>query len=113
MKRRGRSAVTNVQKIDVGHHLFGNSARTPPTFITLNGLRRHGWNQIPAGWLVESSRPLTSDQIADARNVAADSRPHGRRPARKALLREDDGNRDGRGHPAGAGHPRDDGRTDP
>ncbi len=67
-------AVTNVQKIDVGHHLFGSdSARTPPTFITLNGLRRHGWNQIPAGWLVESSRPLTSEQIADARNVAANA----------------------------------------
>ena len=54
--------------------MFGSdSARTPPTFITLNGLRRHGWNQIPAGWLVESSRPLTSDQIADARNVAANA----------------------------------------
>jgi putative ABC transport system permease protein len=52
--------------------LFGSdSARTPPTFITLNGLRRHGWAQIPAGWLVESSRPLTRDQIADARDVAA------------------------------------------
>jgi putative ABC transport system permease protein len=52
--------------------LFGSdSARTPPTFITVNGLRRHGWNQIPAGWLVDSSRPLTSAQIADARNVAA------------------------------------------
>ena len=45
----------------------------PPRFITLDGLRRHGWNQIPAGWLVESSRPLTSDQIADARRVAADA----------------------------------------
>ena len=47
--------------------------RRPPTFITLNGLRRHGWKQIPAGWLVESSRPLTSDQIADAREVAANA----------------------------------------
>jgi putative ABC transport system permease protein len=41
--------------------------------ITLNGLRRHGWKQIPAGWLVESRTPLTSDQIADARNVAAEA----------------------------------------
>jgi putative ABC transport system permease protein len=69
---RQEIAVTNVQKIEVGNHLFGSdSAQTPPTFITLNGLRRHGWRQIPAGWLVESSRPLTSDQIADARQVAA------------------------------------------
>src|SRR5262249_22004470 len=34
-------------------------------------LRRHGWKQIPAGWLLESSRPLTSGQIADARDAAA------------------------------------------
>src|SRR5512133_3902787 len=66
--------VTNVQKIDTGQHLFGaESGRTPPYFITLNGLRRHGWKQIPAGWLVQSSRPLTSDQIADARDAAAEA----------------------------------------
>ena len=71
---RRKLPVTNVQKIEVGNHLFGSdSARTPPTFITLNGLRRHGWNQIPAGWLVQSSRPLTTDQIADARNAAANA----------------------------------------
>jgi putative ABC transport system permease protein len=66
--------VTNVQKIEVGRHrrLFGaGSGRRPANFITLNGLRRHGWKQIPAGWLVESSRPLTSGQIADARAAAA------------------------------------------
>ncbi len=76
MAKRGGTvlAVENVQKIDVGHHLFGaDSARMPPTFITLNGLRRHGWNQIPAGWLVESSGPLTSNQIADAREVASNA----------------------------------------
>ena len=65
--------VTNVQKIDIGQHLFGaESGRTPPYFITLNGLRRNGWKQIPAGWLVQSSQPLTSDQIAAARNAAAE-----------------------------------------
>jgi putative ABC transport system permease protein len=67
-------AVANVQRIKVGRHLFGaGSGRTPANFITLNGLRRHGWKQIPAGWLVGSSRPLTTDQIADARDVAADA----------------------------------------
>jgi putative ABC transport system permease protein len=72
LRSRKGIAVTNVQKIEIGQHLFGSdSARTPPTFITLNGLRRHGWTQIPAGWLVESSQPLTSDQIANARDVAA------------------------------------------
>jgi putative ABC transport system permease protein len=66
--------VTNVQKIDTGGHLFGaESGRTPPYFITLDGLRRHSWTQIPGGWLVQSSRPLTSDQIADARDAAAEA----------------------------------------
>jgi putative ABC transport system permease protein len=72
---RREIAVTNVQKIDTGQHLFGaESGRTPPYFITLNGLRRHGWKQIPGGWLVQSSRPLTSGQIADARDAAAEGR---------------------------------------
>jgi putative ABC transport system permease protein len=71
---RREIAVRNVQKIDTGRHLFGaESGRTPPYFITLDGLRRHDWAQIPAGWLVESSRPLTSDQIADARDAAAEA----------------------------------------
>jgi putative ABC transport system permease protein len=71
---RREIAVTNVQKIETGQHLFGaESGRNPPYFITPNGLRRHGWKQIPAGWLVQSSRPLTSDQIADARDAAAET----------------------------------------
>ena len=66
--------ATNVQKIDTGQHLFGaESGQNAPYFITPNGLRRHSWKQIPAGWLVQSSRPLTSDQIADARNAAAEA----------------------------------------
>jgi putative ABC transport system permease protein len=70
-------AVTNVQRIDIGGHLFGSaSTEADPrrlSFITLAGLRRRGWTQIPAGWLVESSRSLTSDQVADARELAADA----------------------------------------
>jgi putative ABC transport system permease protein len=67
-------AVTNVQRIDVGQHLFGSAGGTSArqvAFITLDGLRRRGWKQIPAGWLVESRQPLTSGQIADARERAA------------------------------------------
>jgi putative ABC transport system permease protein len=75
---RGQFAVTNVQRIEIGRRLFGNpweewAAGQTPTFITLDGLRRHGWKQVPSGWLLESSRPLTSDQIADARALAADA----------------------------------------
>jgi putative ABC transport system permease protein len=68
--------VTNVQRID-SRKLFGSPQSEPglaPTsFITLEGLRRRGGKQIPSGWLVESSRPLTSAQIADARELAADA----------------------------------------
>src|SRR5215216_3477336 len=68
--------VTNVQRID-SRKLFGSpkgegeAAMAPTSFITLDGLRRLGWKQIPSGWLIESGRPLTSDQIADARGLAA------------------------------------------
>jgi len=68
-------AVTNVQRID-SRKLFGSpkgERNAPASFITLDGLRRRGWKQIPSGWLVESSRPLTSEQIADARQLAADA----------------------------------------
>jgi putative ABC transport system permease protein len=75
MTRGGtKLALTHVQKLDLGRHLFGsNSGVKPPNFVTLGGLRRHGWKQIPAGWLVESRRPLTGDQIAAARGVAAEA----------------------------------------
>jgi putative ABC transport system permease protein len=74
MVAREEFPVTNVQRIETGRHLFGgDSGLKPPYFITLDGLRRHGWQQIPAGWLVESSRPLTSGQIAEARRAAADA----------------------------------------
>jgi putative ABC transport system permease protein len=68
-------AVTNVQRID-SRKLFGASREAglaPDSFITLDGLRRRGWKQVPSGWLVESSRPLTREQIADARAFAADA----------------------------------------
>jgi putative ABC transport system permease protein len=68
-----RSTPEHLERIAVKRLFGSDGAATPPTFITLAGLHRHGWKQIPAGWLVESSRPLTSDQIADARRIAAAS----------------------------------------
>ena len=53
--------------------LRGEVGGLPASFVTLDGLRRHGWTQIPSGWLVESSRPLTSEQIAAARELAAEA----------------------------------------
>jgi putative ABC transport system permease protein len=44
----------------------------PGSFITPQGLQRRGWDATAAGqWLVETSEPLTSDQLATARDVAA------------------------------------------
>jgi len=65
-------AVANDQKVDMGDHLFGSTS-APPNLVTLAGVRRHAWKQIPAGWLVESSRALTQEQIADARDTAAEA----------------------------------------
>ena len=45
----------------------------PSSFVTVNGLRRLGWKQVPNGWLIESSSPLTSEQIATARKLAAEA----------------------------------------
>jgi putative ABC transport system permease protein len=71
---RKQFGLTNVRRIEIGQHLFGSdTAQKPPSFVTLEGLRRLGWEPIPAGWLVESSRPLTGEQIAGARQVAADA----------------------------------------
>ena len=75
---RGRpreSAIENVQRID-SLEVFGAGEGTPAACrppVTLNGMRRHGWEQVPNGWLIESSGPLTSEQIATARELAAEA----------------------------------------
>ena len=70
------SAVANVRRID-SRKVFGApitvDGLAPDSFITLDGLRRRGWEQTPSGWLVEAGRPLTSEQVAEAREFAADA----------------------------------------
>ena len=72
---RKEVAVTNVQRIDSREVLGAGEASSdlPASFVTLGGLRRHGWQQVASGWLVESSKPLTSEQIASARDLAAEA----------------------------------------
>ena len=70
----GRHERPEDRQPEVSSALRGRGAGlAPSSFVTLDGLRRHGWEQVPAGWLVESSRPLTSEQIAAARELAADA----------------------------------------
>ena len=67
--------ATNVERID-SRRLFGSprgESGLVASFITLDGLHRLGLRQVPSGWIVESSRPLTSRQVADARALAADN----------------------------------------
>ena len=72
---RKELAVTNVQRIDSREVLGAGEASSdlPSSFVTLGGLRRHGWQQVASGWLVESSEALTSEQIAAARDLAANA----------------------------------------
>ena len=75
-RAREQLPVANVQRIDSRAILGsreGDAGRVPDSFVTLNGLRRHGWKAVPAGWLVESSRRLTNEQIAAAREAAAEA----------------------------------------
>ena len=56
--RRDR-ALTNVRRIEVGRHLLGGPGFMDArklAFITSEGLRRYGWKQVPAGWLVQARR---------------------------------------------------------
>ena len=43
----------------------------PTSAMTLSGIARRHWTQIAAGWLVQSSKPITSAQIVEARHIAA------------------------------------------
>jgi putative ABC transport system permease protein len=51
----------------------GGDLPAPRAFITPAAIKRHGWEAVPAAWLVEARRPLTSDQRAEARELAADA----------------------------------------
>ena len=46
----------------------------PSSFVTEAELTRRGWQAVPAGrWFIQLSAPLTSDQFAAARDIAAAS----------------------------------------
>jgi putative ABC transport system permease protein len=62
------AAFTNVERIPPSY------TSLPGSFITPDALRRRGWEAAGSGrWLVETSRPMTGDQLATAREVAAGS----------------------------------------
>ncbi len=64
--RRASPEAATVEHVDVPRY-----SSAPTTFVTPEAVRRHGWRTARAGWLVESARPLTGDQIAEATDLAA------------------------------------------
>jgi putative ABC transport system permease protein len=62
----GPPAVAGIAHVDVPDY-----SAAPNTFVTPEAVRRHGWRTARAGWLVESARPLTGEQIATATDLAA------------------------------------------
>ena len=75
IKTRGESAIENVRGSTASRSsaLRRETRPRPSSFVTVNGLRRLGWKQVPNGWLIESSSPLTSEQIATTRELAAEA----------------------------------------
>jgi putative ABC transport system permease protein len=58
--------ATHVQRIQAPRY-----TSAPTSLMTLGGLHRQHWTQIQAGWLIETSQPLTAAQLAAAREAAA------------------------------------------
>lgn len=64
----GKEAAPSVTTIDIPAY-----TSAPASLITSEGLRRGGWQPARAGWLVEARNPPTSAQLAQARQVAANT----------------------------------------
>jgi putative ABC transport system permease protein len=50
-----------------------NYSSDPGTLITSHAMRTLNLQPLPAGWLIQTAKPLTSPQMAAARNVAANA----------------------------------------
>jgi putative ABC transport system permease protein len=64
--RTAPEPATDVAPLDVPGY-----SSAPTTLITESAVDRHGWNTALAGWFIETSQPLTSDQLAAVREIAA------------------------------------------
>lgn len=64
--RRKVEPMTTAETIDRRY------TSAPGTFVTPEALRRRGWLTAPSGrWLIESDAPLTIDELASTRDLAA------------------------------------------
>jgi putative ABC transport system permease protein len=60
--------VSDVQRIETSPY-----SSVPRALITEHGVDSAGWTPAPAGWLIESSSPITDAQLSAARDMAAAS----------------------------------------
>jgi putative ABC transport system permease protein len=54
-------------------HLTPGYTSLPGTFMTPEAIAARGWTSARAGWLVETSAPITAKQFADVRDLAGDA----------------------------------------
>jgi putative ABC transport system permease protein len=66
-RERGRGP----ELVGTDERLSASYSSLPGSFITPSALRRRGWQTAPAGWLIEANEPLTPEQLAAARQLAA------------------------------------------
>ena len=59
-------AHPTIQRVDLPTY-----TSAPSALVTESALQRMGWTAARTGWLLESKRPLTTEQIAKARSAAA------------------------------------------
>jgi putative ABC transport system permease protein len=61
-------AIEDVQRIDAPRY-----SSVPHALITTRGVEYGEWTPAPAGWIIESSSPISDDQLSAARQMAAAS----------------------------------------
>jgi putative ABC transport system permease protein len=67
-----KSARTTA-RIRVAHVEASGYSSAPSSFITAEAVRRLGLTRVTVAWLVETTKPLTSAQLAAARDAAANA----------------------------------------
>lgn len=58
-------------RIRIAHIEGSGYSSVPQSFITPSAARRLGLSRVTVGWLIETTRPLTNDQLSAARDIAA------------------------------------------
>jgi putative ABC transport system permease protein len=62
------NAGSGVQRVDLSSYTSG-----PRALVTEGALHQHGWVRARAGWLLESSTPLSAAQVSAARTAAGNA----------------------------------------